>query len=122
MYFIAIVAPAPPHHNVTRCAASPPKPHINFKSRLGVHDLGNDCLMSVDGMNFCIPQKGAARKGNPFGSHKYAGKAALRYELGVDILMGNCVWIQGPYPAGAWPNIKIFLFLPRTLPRAGQTH
>ena len=26
----------------------------------------------------------------------------------VDILMGNLVWIQGPYPAGAWPDIKIF--------------
>jgi hypothetical protein len=64
--------------------------------------------MSVDGMDFRIPQKGAAMKGNPFGSHKYAGKSVLSYELGVDILMGNLVWIQGPYPAGAWPDIKIF--------------
>jgi hypothetical protein len=64
--------------------------------------------MLVDGTHFCIPQKGAAKKGNPFGSHKYAGKSALHYELGVDILMGNLVWIQGPHPAGAWPNIKIF--------------
>jgi hypothetical protein len=64
--------------------------------------------MSVDGTHFRIPQKGAAKKGNLFGSHKYAGKSALRYELGVDILMGNLVWIQGPYPAGAWPDIKIF--------------
>jgi hypothetical protein len=47
--------------------------------------------MSVDGMHFRIPQKGAAKKGNPFGSHKYAGKSALRYELGIDILMGNLV-------------------------------
>ncbi len=50
----------------------------------------------------------AARKGNPFRLHKYAGKSALCYELGMDILMGNLVWIQGPYPAGAWPDIKIF--------------
>jgi hypothetical protein len=64
--------------------------------------------MSVDGMDFHIPQKGAAKKGNLFGSHKYAGKSALCYKLGVDILMGNLVWIQGPYPTGAWPNIKIF--------------
>jgi hypothetical protein len=62
----------------------------------------------MDGTNFSIPQKGAATKGNPFGSHKYVGKSALHYELGVDILMGNLVWIQGPYPAGAWPDIKIF--------------
>jgi hypothetical protein len=64
--------------------------------------------MLVDGMDFCIPQKGAARKGNSFGLHKYVGKSTLCYELGVDILMGDLIWIQGPYPAGAWPDIKIF--------------
>ncbi len=68
-----------------------PKPQNDFDSRLGIHDIGNDCLMLVDGTDFRIPQKGAATKGNPFGSHKYAGKSALRYELGVDILMGNLV-------------------------------
>ena len=26
---------------------------------------------------------------------------------GVDILAGNLVWIQGPYPAGKYTNIKI---------------
>ena len=68
----------------------------------------NDCTMRVDGTDFRIPQKGAATKGNAFGSHKYAGKSALRYELGVDILTGNLVWIQGPYPAGKYTDIKIF--------------
>jgi hypothetical protein len=33
---------------------------------------------------------------------------ALRYEIGVDILAGNLVWIQGSYPAGKHNNIKIF--------------
>ena len=64
--------------------------------------------MTVDGTDFLIPQKGAATKGNAFASHKYAGKSALRYELGVDILAGNLVWIQGPYPAGNYTDIKIF--------------
>ncbi len=41
-------------------------------------------------------------------SHKVAGKSALRYKLGVDILAGNQVWIQGPYPAGKYTNIVIF--------------
>ena len=63
--------------------------------------------MSVDGTDFRILQKGLAKKGNPFGSHKYAGKSALRYELGVDILAGNLVWIQGPYPAGKYNDIAI---------------
>ena len=65
--------------------------------------------MSIDGTDFKIEQKGAAKKGNAFGSHKYAGKSALRYELGIDILAGNLVWVGGPYPAGAWPDIKIFM-------------
>ena len=89
----------------------PPPPlqtQIDFESRLGAHDLLNDCTMTVNGTDFLIPQKGAATKGTAFASHKYAGKSALRYELGVDILTGNLVWIQGPYPAGKYTDIKIF--------------
>ena len=81
---------------------------IVFESRLGAHDVGNDCLMSIDGTDFRILQKGAATRGNAFGSHKYAGKSALRYELGIDILAGNLVWVSRPYPAGKWNDI-IFL-------------
>ena len=80
---------------------------VDYESCLD-HDMGNDCLMSVNGTDFCIPQKGAAVKGNAFASHKYAGKSDLRYELGVDIIAGRLVWIQGPYPAGKWPDINIF--------------
>jgi hypothetical protein len=39
---------------------------------------------------------------------EYTGKSALCYMLGVDILAGNLVWIQGPYPAGKYTDIKIF--------------
>ena len=63
--------------------------------------------MTINGTDFRIPQKGIAKKGNAFASHKYAGKSALRYELGVDILAGNLIWIQGPYPAGKHTDIKI---------------
>ncbi len=65
--------------------------------------------MTIDGTDFRIRQKGVAKKGNAFGPHKYAGKSALRYELGIDILKGNLVWVEGPYPAGTWPDVKIFL-------------
>jgi len=68
----------------------------------------NDCLMSVDGTDFRILQKGAARKGNAYASHKYAGKSALRYELGICIRTGHLVWIEGPYAAGEWNDIAIF--------------
>jgi len=64
---------------------------------LGTHDVLNNCLMTIDGTDFRIPQKGAAKKGNAFASHKYAGKSALCYELGVDILAGNLVRIQDCY-------------------------
>jgi hypothetical protein len=62
--------------------------------------------MALTSQNFC--RKGEAKKGNAFASHKYVGKSALRYELGVDILVGNLVWIQGLYPAGKYTNIVIF--------------
>jgi len=64
--------------------------------------------MTVNGTDLRIPQKGATTKRNAFASHKYAGKSALRYELGVDILVGSLVWIQGPYPTGKYTKIKIF--------------
>ena len=81
---------------------------IVFESRLGAQDVGNDCTMTIDRTGFRIPQKGIAKKGNAFASHKYAEKSALCYKLGVDILARNLVWIQGPYPAGKYTDIKIF--------------
>jgi hypothetical protein len=62
----------------------------------------------IDGTDFCIQQKGVARMGNLFDSHKYVGKSALHYKLRVDIFVGNLVWVEGPYPAGAWPDVKFF--------------
>ncbi len=65
--------------------------------------------MSIDGTDFRILQKGPAMRGNAFASHKYAMKSALRYELGIDILAGNLVWVSGPYLAGKWNDVKIFM-------------
>jgi hypothetical protein len=64
--------------------------------------------MSIDGTDFRIPQTGTVIRGNAFASHKYAFKSALRYEIGVSILGGDLVWIQGPYPVGAFNDVKIF--------------
>jgi hypothetical protein len=66
--------------------------------------MGNDCIMLIDGTDFPITQKGSA-----FASHKYAGKSALLYKLGIDILVGNLVWLSGPYPTGKWNDMKIFM-------------
>ena len=65
-------------------------------------DIGNGCLVSVDGTDFRIPQHG--RK---FYSHKFK-KSGLRYEVALCIMTGDIVWINGPYEPGIWPDIKIF--------------
>ncbi len=103
--YLAFQSTITPH---TLCCHPLSTRQIIFESRLGAHDMGNDCTMTVDGTDFRISQRGAAVRGNAFASHKYAGKSVLRYELGIDILAGNLVWIQGPYPAGKYTDIKIF--------------
>ena len=65
-------------------------------------------FMRIDGTDYRIQQKGITKKGNLFGSHKYAGKSALLNKLGIDILAGSLVWVLGPYPVGQWTDIKIF--------------
>lgn len=64
--------------------------------------------MSVDGVDVRIPQQGPAIPGNLFASHKFKGKSALRYEIGIDIVSGNIAWIEGPYAAGKYPDVNIF--------------
>jgi hypothetical protein len=57
----------------------------------------------VDCVDFPIPHAG--RK---FYTHKWRFHSALRYEIAVCILSGDCVWVNGPYEAGLWNDIKIF--------------
>ncbi len=95
-----------PHLPVTTPIVAFPQSY--FESRLGAHNVGNDCLMTIDRTDYRIIQKGAARKGNAFGSFKYAGKSALHDKLGMDIPTGNLVWVLGPYPTGKYTNIAFF--------------
>jgi len=39
-------------------------------------------------------------------SHKFNGPG-LRYEVGLCIQTGDCVWIHGPFPCGDWPDLRI---------------
>jgi len=59
--------------------------------------------MSIDCVDFSIPNYGPA-----YSSHKFRGKSGLRYELGICIQTGDCVWINGPYRCGKNPDITIF--------------
>ena len=67
-----------------------------------LQDKGNDCLISVDGTDFRVPESG-----KKFFSFKFR-KSGLRYEVGLCILTGVIVWINGHYKAGSWKDISIF--------------
>jgi hypothetical protein len=68
--------------------------------RLG--DEGNDCLVSVDGTDCPFQSK---RK--EFYSFKFR-KSGLRYQVAVSIKNGDIVYIDGPFPAGSYNDIKCF--------------
>ena len=65
-------------------------------------DMGNDCLVNVDGTDFRIQHAG--RK---FYSYKYKA-SGLRYECATSILNGDLVWISGPWEPGMYNDISIF--------------
>ncbi|GKZ00550.1 hypothetical protein MPSEU_001007400 [Mayamaea pseudoterrestris] len=77
---------------------------IRWENRLQ-NDIGNDCLVSVDGTDFRIQQFQPFWKG--WYSHKFNGPG-LRWEVALCIRTGHIVWISGPFPCGEWPDIKIF--------------
>ena len=62
------------------------------------------CLITVDGTDFLVQEP------SPFDpdyfSHKF-DHAGLRYEVGICIKTGWIVWVNGPFPCGAWPDLRI---------------
>ena len=60
----------------------------------------------MDGTDFCMEEK------KPFNRRWYTKKfngPGVRYEIGICIQTGWIVWINGPFPCGTWPDIKIAL-------------
>lgn len=76
---------------------------IDFGNR-NRHSNGSICRITLDGTDFRIPEP------TPFDpmwySHKFNG-AGLRYEVGVCIQTGEIVWVNGPFPCGHWPDLRI---------------
>ena len=66
---------------------------------------GSICLVTVDGTDFLIDEPTPFSK--KWSSHKFGKHAALRYEIGICIQTGWIVWVNGPYPAGQWPDLAI---------------
>ena len=67
-------------------------------------DMGNDCLMTVDGTDCPINEPKPFNKA--YYSHKMNG-LALRYEVGVSILCGDICWVHGPFRAGANSDVSV---------------
>jgi len=68
---------------------------------------GQTIFITVDGTDFWVPEP---KPFNPdYYSHKF-NHAGLRYEIGICIVTGWIVWINGPFPCGpfpcgAWPDM-----------------
>ena len=73
-------------------------------------DNGNDCLVSVDGVDFQIAEPYPYEKvwSRRWFSNKFKGPG-LRYELALCIMTGDIVWANGPYPPGLYSDYKIFM-------------
>jgi hypothetical protein len=68
-----------------------------------VGDVGNDCLLSVDGTDFCL----AMGWSKPYYSYKFK-RSRYRYEVGLCMKAGNICWWNGPYEPGDWNDEMIF--------------
>ena len=68
-------------------------------------DTGEACLVTIDGIDFRIPEP------TPWSSlwfpHKFKG-SGLRYEIAVCIATGWVVGYNGPFECGRWPDLTIF--------------
>ena len=66
------------------------------------HDQYDDSLLSVDGMDFPIPERGQECY-----SFKFR-KSGVRYEVVQSILGGEICWISGPHQPGVYNDVDIF--------------
>jgi len=69
-----------------------------------VGDRGKRSKISVDGTDFRLPAQHPWRH---FYSFKFK-TSGYRYEVALCIATGHIVWINGPFPCGANPDINIF--------------
>lgn len=81
---------------------------IRFRNRFR-KDKGRTCKVTVDSTDCPIsePWPWESAYNRQFFSQKING-AALKYEVGVCIQTGDIVWVNGPYKAGKWNDIKLY--------------
>lgn len=73
------------------------------------NDTGEDCLLSVDGVDFMIQEPYPYVRGisKVWFSPKFKGPG-LRYEIGIVIKTGDIAWLHGPFPCGKHNDCTIF--------------
>lgn len=62
-------------------------------------------FITTDGVNFLIQEPSPFSAG--WFSHKFKG-AALLFEVASFICFKNVVWVDGPFMAGSFSNLKMF--------------
>jgi hypothetical protein len=77
-------------------------PQILFDNRK-VGDIGNNCLLLVDGTDFRI----VMGYSKPLWSYKFK-KSGLQYKVGLCIKTGDICWWSRPYAPGKWNALTIF--------------
>ena len=70
-----------------------------------IDDVGNDCLVSVDGYDFRIAEQSPWSK--IWYLHKFCGPG-LRYKIGLAVRKGLIVWTKGPFPCGLYSGLNFF--------------
>jgi len=68
------------------------------------NDIGNDCLVSVDGTDFPLAW---GSNDTRLYSHKFR-RPGLRYEIALCLLTGDIVWSSGPHLPGLYNDLQIF--------------
>ena len=76
---------------------------IKWENRITDENVNHVCRVSVDGTDCRIREP--SMFDTKWFSHKFKGPG-LRYEIAVAI-HGGIVWINGPYPCGSWPDLRI---------------
>ena len=76
-----------------------------FENRKKNSDPDAISFLSTDGTDFRMCEPSIFWSG--WCSHKFKC-AALRYEIGFGIASGDLCWLNGTFPAGAYPDLRIF--------------
>lgn len=65
---------------------------------------GQRTFVSLDGTDFQIFEP--SKFDRKWFSHKFLGPG-VRYEVGLNIITGDIVWINGGVPCGEWPDLRL---------------